>query len=144
MSQEASQPVRNVLLVEDDPSDEMLAKRALTRAWPTLKIDVARDGEEAAKVLFGPDSVADYHLILLDIKLPRRTGIELLADIRQDPRYDLIPVVMLTSSAEPADIQRSYALRANSFVQKALDFHDHMNRIGKCVDYWLSVNVHSG
>jgi len=133
-------PPRNVLLVEDDPNDEELEVRALRRAWPSASVTVARDGVEAVERLTSePPPVFD--LILLDIKLPMRSGIEVLQQIRADARFHLVPIVMLTSSAELSDVRRCYQLGANSYIQKALDFQLFLRNVGMCAEYWLSVNV---
>lgn len=136
----------NLLLVEDNPEDEMLALRALRKALPSTRIDVARDGQQALDYLFktnayagreGPDLPA---VVLLDISLPRLSGLEVLERLRADRRTASLPVVMLTSSDEPRDRARSYALGCNSFVQKPVEFAAHADTLARLGMYWLVIN----
>lgn len=138
--------VRPILLVEDNPDDEELTRRTLERAGVANEIVVARDGEEAIGWLFGSDeNGATRHaelpiLVLLDLKLPKLDGHEVLRAIRRDQRTATIPVVILTSSDEDEDIVRSYRLGANSYVRKPVQsdaFADAVTQLGL---YWLLVN----
>jgi len=133
-------PVKRVLLVEDDPNDEEMSVRALKRAWPTVQLEVARDGLDALNLIEGGGDTVPYDLVYLDIKLPRKSGIELLESIRKDDRYLFTPVVMLTSSAETKDVRRCTQLGANSFIQKALDYKVSIRNLGLSIEHWLSVN----
>lgn len=136
----------NLLLVEDNPEDEMLALRALKKALPSTRIDVARDGQQALDYLFKTDAFANREgpelpaVVLLDISLPRLSGLEVLERLRADPRTVCLPVVMLTSSDEPRDRARSYALGCNSFVQKPVEFAAHADTLARLGAYWLSIN----
>lgn len=135
-----------LLLVEDNPEDEMLALRALKKALPSTRIDVARDGQQALDYLFKTDAYAGRDgpdlpaVMLLDISLPRLSGLEVLERLRADPRTACLPVVMLTSSDEPRDRARSYFLGCNSFVQKPVEFAAHADTLARLGVYWLAIN----
>ena len=135
-----------ILLVEDNPEDEVLALRALKKVLPSSRIDVARDGQQALDYLFktdaftqrdGPDLPA---VVLLDISLPRLSGLEVLERLRTDRRTACLPVVMLTSSDEPRDRAKAYALGCNSFVQKPVEFAAHADTLARLGIYWLAIN----
>ena len=113
-----------ILLVEDDPLDLQLALRALKKAAFGALIQVARDGEETLELLFSPEGKPALQpgLILLDLKLPKIDGFEVLQRIRSDPRTRMIPVVIVSSSTQPNDMTRSYQLGANSYIVKAVCF----------------------
>jgi len=135
-----------ILLVEDDPSDMELALLALRAGNLANKIEVARDGEEALDYLFCRSkyqnrSVEDTpRLVLLDLKLPKVDGLEVLKQIKGDPRTSAVPVVILTSSREEADMVASYRLGVNSYIQKPVDF-DQFRKVVKEVGlYWMVVN----
>jgi hypothetical protein len=139
-------PVRTILLVEDNPQDEMLILRALRDANLSNRVDVARDGQQALDYLFqegefairaGPDLPA---VVLLDIGLPRLSGLEVLERLRADPRTALLPVVMLASSDEEQDRLKSYARRANSFVRKPADSAKFAEIVARLGVYWLATN----
>jgi CheY-like chemotaxis protein len=135
-----------ILLVEDNPDDEALTKRALEKNHLANEITVVRDGEEAIQFLFGEgafekrDTNIQPQLILLDLKLPKLDGIEVLRRIREDDRTKLIPVVMLTTSDEERDRICSYTYHANSFVRKPVDFSEFMQAIQQIGMYWLVLN----
>ena len=129
-----------VLLVEDNADDETLLREAFRRARVGHPLDVARDGIEAlARTL---DVAADRRpaLVLLDLKLPRLSGFEVLERLRGDARTRTLPVVVLSSSQECADIERSYASGANSYLVKPLDFSELQAMIGDVTRYWLRHN----
>lgn len=135
-----------ILLVEDDPDDLDLTMRALAESHVGNRIHIARDGEEALDYLFcrGAHSARDPNcrprLILLDLKLPKVDGLEVLEQVRRDPHTCSVPVVVLTSSKQEQDLARAYRLKANSYIQKPVDFdqfHDTVKRIGY---YWLLIN----
>jgi CheY-like chemotaxis protein len=137
---------RVILLVEDNPQDELLTLRALKRANVANRIDVVRDGQQALDYLFrqgdyasreGPDLPT---VVLLDIGLPRLTGLEVLARLRASEHTHLLPVVMLTSSDEDGDRLASYACGANSFVRKPLAFSEFAETVARLGVYWLAVN----
>ncbi|MBZ8140823.1 two-component system response regulator [Rubrivivax gelatinosus] len=137
---------RVILLVEDNPQDEMLTLRALKRARVANRIDVVRDGQQALDYLFrdaefaGRDGPELPTVVLLDIGLPRLTGLEVLARLRADARTRLLPVVMLTSSDEDTDRIASYEGGANSFVRKPVDFGAFAETVASLGVYWLATN----
>ena len=136
----------DILLVDDDPADAELALHALHENKLANRIEVLRDGEEALAFLFGPDSQAARasgkfpKLILLDLKLPKVDGIEVLRRIKNDPVTRVIPVVILTSSKEDRDLVRSYDLGVNSYIQKPVDFDQFRQIVKQLGLYWLVIN----
>jgi CheY-like chemotaxis protein len=137
---------RMILLVEDDPDDEALTLRALRAAHVGDEVVVVRDGVEALDYLFGTgrhagrDVSLQPRVVLLDLKLPRLDGLEVLRRIRADERTRLLPVVILTSSAEDRDRVESYRLGANSYVRKPVDFGRFAEAIRQLGLYWLRLN----
>jgi CheY-like chemotaxis protein len=135
-----------ILLVEDDPDDLELTTRALNEEHVCNQIHIARDGEEALDYLFcrGPyqarDPLRHPRLILLDLKLPKVDGLEVLAQVKADPKTQAIPVVILTSSRQEQDLVRGYKLGANSYIQKPVDFDQFQKTIKELGYYWLLVN----
>jgi len=135
-----------ILLVEDNPDDEALTLRALKKNNIGNNISVVRDGAQALDFLFCTNAYAgrDPHdlpqLILLDIKLPKMDGLEVLRRIRADERTHLIPVVMLTSSKEEQDLVESYENGANSYVRKPVDFNEFIAAMRQLGLYWLVLN----
>jgi CheY-like chemotaxis protein len=135
-----------MLLVEDNPDDEVLALRALKKNHLLDEVIVVHDGVEALDYLFCQGIYADRdrtiepQLILLDLKLPKMDGHELLQQIRADDRTKLIPVVILTSSNEERDIFNSYNLGANSYIRKPVDFTQFADAIQQLKSYWLVLN----
>lgn len=135
-----------ILLVEDNPADLELTLHALRQNHLANRIHIARDGEEALDYLFGRGDYAprpldtSLKLVLLDLKLPKVDGIELLRAIKSDPRTKLIPVVILTSSKEERDLVISYQLGANSYIQKPVDFSEFRETVQQLHLYWLLVN----
>ncbi|MGE5470831.1 MAG: response regulator [Bacteroidota bacterium] len=137
--------VKSILLVEDNPQDEMLILRALRKINLANAVDVARDGQQAVDYLFGEGEYADRGadlpaVVLLDIGLPRLSGLEVLARLRADERTGLLPVVILTSSDEEQDRLGSYQRGANSFVRKPLDFTEFAETVARLGVYWLATN----
>lgn len=138
--------VKTVLLVEDDPNDELLTCRALKAGKILNPVVVAHDGVEALEYLFGtPSEPKGVHhplpeLVLLDLKLPRVPGLEVLRRIRADKRTHLLPVVVLTSSGEERDVLESYGLGANSYVQKPVGFSEFLEAATQLGLYWMLVN----
>jgi CheY-like chemotaxis protein len=131
-----------ILLVEDNPDDEALAIRALMKSNVTDRIVVARDGVEALALLFGDGRHASIKpaLILMDLKMPRMNGIETLLRIRADERTHTLPVVMLTTSDEDADMVRSYEAGVNSYVRKPVDYAEFTNVTAQLGVFWLLLN----
>ena len=127
-----------ILLVEDNPDDEALTVLALRMTTPAT-LEVARDGQEAMDYLTN-DGKALPRLVLLDLKLPKIDGLEVLRRIREDDRTRLTPVVVLTSSNAPNDVVASYRLGANSYVRKPVDFDQFSETIRQLGTYWLAVN----
>ena len=135
-----------VMLVEDNPDDEKMTLRALKQA-AVQDVFVARDGAQALDYLFNRAEYADRVgsdlplLILLDLKLPKISGMEVLEQIRGNPDTTDIPVVVLTSSDEDQDIVRSYKLRANSYVRKPVEYESFMNTVKSLGLYWTETNI---
>ena len=128
-----------ILLVEDSADDEALTLRALRRSKVLNEIEVAHDGVEALALL-EDDGRALPELVLLDLKLPRVDGLEVLKRLRANPRTRLLPVVVLTSSVEERDLADSYALGANSYVRKPVDFAQFSEAVATLGLYWLVLN----
>jgi len=138
---------KSLLLVEDNPQDEMLILRALKKANVANIIHVVRDGQQAVDFLLNTDVGAERVLpavILLDIGLPRLSGLEVLDIIRKDQRTKLVPVVILTSSDEERDRLRSYESGANSFVRKPLEFSEFAETVARLGIYWIATNQPPG
>jgi two-component system response regulator len=136
---------KTIMLVEDNPDDEELTLRALRKANIANDVLVARDGQEALDVLFGTGKHAGSTrplpaVILLDLKLPKLNGIDVLARMRSDPRTKLIPVVVLTSSSEDEDMLRSYESGANSYVRKPVEFPAFAAAVTQLGVYWMLIN----
>jgi CheY-like chemotaxis protein len=135
-----------ILLVEDNPDDEALAIRALKRHHIGNEIVVAHDGVEALDYLFCTGMYADRDItnkpsvVLLDLKLPRIDGLEVLRRVREDPRTKFLPVVVLTTSSEEADLLNSYSLGCNSYICKPVDFVQFSEAIRQLGMYWLLMN----
>ena len=135
-----------ILLVEDNPADVELAVHALRHNNLANQIEVVRDGEEALDFLFGRgafdqrDMEHPPKLVLLDLKLPKLDGLEVLREMREHPRTRPIPVVILTTSREESDLVRSYNIGVNSYIQKPLNFDDFRETVRQLGLYWLVVN----
>ncbi|MEW6635497.1 MAG: response regulator [Actinomycetota bacterium] len=135
-----------ILLVEDNPDDEILTLRALKKNNVLNEVVVARDGVEALDYLFGEgsytgrDTNAMPQLVLLDLKLPKIDGLEVLRRMRADERTRLLPVVILTSSKEQQDMLDGYGLGANSYVRKPVNFEQFVRAIEQLKLYWLVLN----
>lgn len=137
---------RPILLVEDNPDDEALTLRAFHKNRIANEVVVARDGVEALDYLFGTGNHAGRDLsvspavVLLDLKLPRVDGLEVLRRVRADARTNLLPVVILTTSREQQDIYEAYQLGANSYIRKPVDFEKFIYAVGQLGLYWLVLN----
>ena len=137
---------KTILLVEDNPDDVKLTLRAFKRNNMLNPIVVARDGVEALDFLFARGAHAERAgkplptLVILDLKLPKLDGLEVLKAVRGDARTKLVPVVILTSSKEQQDLIQGYALGANSYVRKPVDFTEFMEAVRLLGIYWLMTN----
>ncbi len=137
---------KHILLVEDNPDDVKLTLRALEKNRIGNTVDVAEDGVEALDYLFGSGRFADRdtgilpQVILLDLKMPRMDGLQVLERIRADERTKLLPVVILTTSNEDRDKIESYKLGANSYIRKPVDFSQFVEAVKQLGLYWLVLN----
>lgn len=137
---------KHILLVEDNPDDVVLTQRALRKSNILNELIVAKDGVEALDYLLGTgkfegrDTSILPQVILLDLKMPRMDGLELLQHIRKDERTRLLPVVVLTTSNEEVDKIESYKLGANSYIRKPVDFEQFVDAVQKLELYWLVLN----
>jgi len=136
-----------ILLVEDNPDDEALTVRALRKNNILNEIVVAHDGVEALDYLFGTglyagrDTTRQPQVVLLDLKMPKIDGLEVLKRLRADPRTALQPVAVLTTSNEDRDIVSSYELGVNSYIRKPVDFNQFSETVRQLGLYWLVINV---
>jgi CheY-like chemotaxis protein len=137
---------KTILLVEDNPDDQALTKRALKKNNILNDVVVAQDGVEALDYLFGTGAHAGRDVnvlpavVLLDLKLPKVDGLEVLRRIRDDHRTKLLPVVVLTSSKEEQDLAQSYSIGANSYIRKPVDFAQFIEAVRQLGLYWLVLN----
>ncbi len=129
-----------ILLIEDNPEDVELTLRAFERYHLANKIHVVRDGEEALNCLFGSEMRDKPRLILLDLKLPKVDGLEVLQRCKSDSRTRAIPIVILTSSKEERDLVKSYDLGVNSYVVKPVDFPQFTDAVRHLGMYWMLYN----
>lgn len=135
-----------ILLVEDNPDDEALTIRALSKNKIANNLSVVRDGVEALEFLFCTGAYSERNpkdmpeVVLLDLKLPKVDGLEVLRQIRADKRTHLLPVVILTSSKEEQDLINSYSLGANSYIRKPVDFNQFVEAVHQLGMYWLVLN----
>ncbi len=137
---------KKILLVEDNPDDELLTIRALKKHNIFATVVVARDGADALEILFknSSDTGREQHvlpdLVLLDLKLPKLDGFEVLRRIRSNERTMLLPIVVLTTSGEPSDIRECYRLGANAYIRKPVDFERFAEMIKQLGFFWLVLN----
>jgi CheY-like chemotaxis protein len=135
-----------ILMVEDDPKDVELSLNALEDYHLANEVVVVRDGEEALDYLYSRGQYADRSsgnpaVILLDLKLPKVDGLEVLRQVKGDDRLKLIPVVVLTSSHEEKDLVTSYKLGVNAYVVKPVEFHQFVNAIRELGAFWAVINA---
>lgn len=141
--------MKTILLVEDNPDDEALTLRALKKNRIENPVVVVRDGGEALDYLFCRGHYAKRDktdlpaVVLLDLKLPKFSGLEVLERLRLDQRTRLLPVVVLSTSREEQDIQLSYLLGANSYIRKPVDYQSFLEAVGQLGNYWLNLNEQS-
>jgi two-component system response regulator len=137
-------PLRQLLLIEDNPDDVALARRAFARVRIQADMDVAQSGAEALSMLQETSSLEQSaffpRVVVLDLNMPGLNGFDVLRRLREEPHTRLLPVVVLTTSREPADINRCYALGANSFVTKPVDFREFAEVFANLTAYWMNVN----
>jgi len=131
----------DIVMIEDSEADADLIRRVLLKNNPALRIQLLRDGEEALRLLETKKPATRPLIILLDLKLPKLSGLEVLQAIKSDPLWRVMPVIMLTSSNQLQDIQQAYQLGANSYVLKAIDFDDFSAAISRIYHYWCLLNV---
>ena len=135
-----------ILLAEDDPNDVLLIQRAFHRTLVANPVQVVRDGEEALAYLKGEDPFSDRErhplpvLMLMDLKMPRKTGLEVLEWVRQQPGLKRLPIIVLTSSNQSPDINRAYELGANSYLVKPAGFDSLLELVKNLDMYWLILN----
>ncbi len=142
MSERAELKAVDVLLVEDDPGDVLMTREAFEHHKITGNLHVVSDGEQALHFLRRTGGFADVPrpgLILLDLNLPRRNGLEVLAEVKSDGELLSIPVIVLTTSQSEDDILRSYALHANAYISKPADFDRFIEAIGQIDDFFLTL-----
>ena len=144
-----SEAGRNVLLVEDNPDDELLTLRAFKKNSINVDVRVVRDGQDALDFFFSEDMEGGMlkeqlglpAFVLLDLQLPKIDGIEVLRRIRKNDDIKSLPVIVLTTSDEQRDVLKSYGLGANSFVRKPVNFKKFVETVGQLGIYWLTTNV---
>jgi two-component system response regulator len=138
--------MNEILLVEDNPDDVELTRRAFRKSQFENEIVVARDGIEALDYLFGTGEYRERdasdlpQLVLLDLKLPRLDGLQVLERVRSNPKTRLLPIVILTSSTEPRDLVGGYSHGANSYIRKPVDFEEFVEAVRQIGQYWLLLN----
>jgi len=146
MTQSVRIKEKHILLVEDNPTDELLTIKALEEHHTPIDIVVARNGAEALDYIFAEGQYADRDIlelpsfILLDLKLPKVSGLNVLKRIRSDERTRIVPVIILTSSKEEQDIVEGYSLGANSYIQKPVDYQEFSKIAEQLGVYWFKVN----
>jgi CheY-like chemotaxis protein len=132
-----------ILLVEDSPLDVDLIRRALQKSDNGVRLDVAQDGEEALAFLKRWEAGTPAPVfVLLDLKLPKVDGLDVLQVLKNHPHFKILPVIVLTSSNELSDIQKAYALGANSYILKSIDYDEFSNAVTMIQRYWCKLNIH--
>ena len=144
MSQAPNGPIRPILLVEDRPTDIDLTRRAFERRKVLNPLQVARDGEEAVAFFDRWEAGEPLPIcILLDLRMPRINGLEVLRRLKSHPKFSAIPVVVLTTSSEDTDVEEAYKLGCNSYIVKPVDFEKFVDVAAKIEVYWCALNMPS-
>ena len=130
---------KKILLVEDSQDHAFLIKRAISGTQPNLKVDWVKDGEEAVNSVLKEGIIPD--LILLDIKMPRMNGFEVLKILKTNGRTKTIPIVILTTSANEKDVSRAYSLGTNCYITKPIEIVEFRTKLGSIPQYWLKTNI---
>lgn len=138
-----------IVLVEDNPADEELVLHGFKRHHLAEQVRVARDGAEALDLIFGRGAYSGQvhkgpRIILLDLNLPKVSGLDVLREVKSDPRTRAIPVVVMTGSREEQDMVRSYQLGANSYIVKPINYQDFSEAVGELALYWMLLNKMPG
>jgi len=129
--------LKMILLVEDNPGDVRLTQEALKESRHPVHLSVARDGVEAIEYLRNCEPDARPDLILLDLNLPRKSGREVLSEIKADPELKRIPVLVMTTSRAEQDIQKAYSLNANCYITKPMDLDDFLRTVRSIEEFWM-------
>lgn len=133
----------HILLVDDNTLDVDLFERAMRKTTSNIKLDTARDGEQALAYLKHWEAGAPTPVvILLDLKMPKVNGLEVLRGLKSHPRFKTIPVVVLTSSNETVDIKEAYDLGVNSYIMKSVDYDEFARAVALIYHYWCQLNIH--
>ena len=144
MNQNTSDPIRPILLVEDRSIDVDLTKRAFAKRKLLNPITVARNGEEALALIDGWEAGEPIPIcILLDLKMPKVNGLEVLRRLKAHPQFSTIPVIVLTTSTEDRDIEEAYKLGCNSYIVKPVEFEKFIEVASKIEVYWCALNIPS-
>jgi CheY-like chemotaxis protein len=142
MQNRQTENINKILLVEDNPMDVDLTKRAFAINKLAIQIDVAQDGEQALNYISQWDAGAPLpRVILLDLKLPKVGGLEVIRTLKAHPVYQSIPIVVLTSSSEERDVQTAYEYGTNSYIVKEIDFDKFLDIAAQIENYWCKLNV---
>jgi CheY-like chemotaxis protein len=138
-----SETTTTILMIEDNSADADMIKRILRKSDPNVKIDMAKDGEEALEFIKAWENGTPVPLvILLDLKLPKVDGLEVLTALKTHEKFKVLPVVVLTSSNELRDIRRAYEIGANSYILKAIDFDQFSQAVTMIYRYWCALNIY--
>lgn len=134
---------KTILLVEDEPDDQLLLQHALEAENFKWKLVVVNDGVQAQDYLVAPynaEKARSVSLVLLDLKIPKMSGLEVLEKLRAEPRTQFLPIIVFTSSVEQNDLQRSYRLGCNGYVRKPVGFHRFVKAVRQIASFWLDLN----
>ena len=134
----------NILIADDDPDDRLMASEALNQSWPPCHVNCVEDGEELLDYLYNKGAYQNSQhpmpdLVLLDLNMPRKNGVEALKEIKSDPTFRQLPIVVLSTSREEEDIYRTYDLGVNSFITKPVTYEALLNTMKILGKYWFEV-----